>query len=78
MKEVIELLLEAQRSLEDFPEGGIGADGPTCAQLVEMVEKTGACYGDNSTSHGGQWAWRHIQKAIELLEKLEAERQDGP
>lgn len=67
MKEIIELLVQAQNDLENLPVGGIGADGATQSDLDHAAE-CGDSYADDNEYHQGQQAWLRIQEAINKLQ----------
>ena len=54
---------EAMVALENMPQGGIGDDGPTLAELGE-AEKKGHVFGEDASYHQAQKAWRLLQKAV--------------
>ena len=69
IEHAIAALREAQETLEQTPcNSVVGEEGPTLLELMKLVEDTGSCYGDDSTSHDAQWVWRKIEYALAELE----------
>jgi len=64
-----ELIQNSMREAENFPIGGIGADGPTQPELNAAVED-GHPIEDEATFHTAQQIWLNLNKVMVELDAV--------
>ena len=70
VEDLIAAVRDAMDDLEMAPIGGIGADGPTLADLDAYARETGgACWNDDAEYHTAQRAWRLLEHGLNMYER---------
>ena len=59
-----DIILQAMDRLEQMPQGGIGREGYTMAE-IEEAENDGRCVDDDACYHAAQAAWRLLDQLLE-------------
>jgi hypothetical protein len=67
--DLIAAVRDAMDELETAPQGGVGADGPTLAEMDAHVKTTGGCWGDDASYHTAQRAWRLLEDGLDKYER---------